>query len=78
MARTHKIYEFILPNGKRYIGYTGLPITSRLSCHRSRFNNDWKHPLYSAMKKYGFDNFEFNIILETLDRQEALSKEKEL
>lgn len=78
MARTHKIYEFVSPNGKRYIGYTGLPITSRLSCHRSRLNNGWKHPLYSAMKKYGFDNFEFNIVLKTLDRQEALSKEKEL
>lgn len=62
-------------NGKIYIG-----ITSRLPQERWGQNggNYCSSPhFYSAIKKYGWDNFEHNILLENLTRDEASIKEKE-
>ena len=62
-------------NGKIYIG-----ITSRSPQERwgQNGNNYYSSPhFYSAIKKYGWDNFEHNILLENLTRDEASIKEKE-
>lgn len=67
-------------NGKKYCGMTNNP------------SERWRHggitykppkerentrPFWNAIVKYGWDNFRSEIILETLDRQEAIDKEIE-
>jgi len=50
-------------NGKIYIGQTISTIEKRMYCHKYRaFTKKYNHPLYCAMRKYGFNNFDINII----------------
>lgn len=63
-------------NGKVYIG-----ITKRIP--ELRWGNDGANyksspHFYSAIKKYGWNNFEHNILFENLSKDEACLKEKEL
>lgn len=68
-------------NGKKYCGMTNNP------------SNRWRHngitykppkgrgntrPFWNAIVKYGWDNFESTIILETSIRQDAIDKEIEI
>jgi group I intron endonuclease len=69
----HYIYKIINKvNGKLYVGYTNRknPI-SRWNQHItvSKTNN---RPLYKAIRKYGIDNFEFNVIYCSLDGEHTL------
>lgn len=52
-----------LVNGKMYVGQSRF-IEKRWSKHRSEANNGNKLPLYSAIRKYGIENFKFEIIEE--------------
>jgi len=54
-------------NGKKYVGRTNNSIENRFSQHkRARFNNDRKkHPIYHAIKKYGKENFEIELLEKT-------------
>jgi group I intron endonuclease len=71
----HSIYLITnKANGKKYFGYSKQPLL-RWKNHKNNKNNDCPH-LHRALKKYGSDNFTFNIIYETLDKNEALDKEK--
>lgn len=71
------VYKHTSPSGKVYIGYTGKnPPEKRWSN-----GNGYKrgHPYFwKAIQKYGWDNFEHEIIFNYLGRQEALKKEREL
>lgn len=50
-------------NQKSYIGQTTQRLGQRISEHRNRLNRgDRDHKFYLAMKKYGFDSFEWTII----------------
>lgn len=63
-------------NGKMYFG-----ITSRKPIERWGSNgNGYKSTphFYSAIQKYGWDNFEHNILYENLTKEEACDIEKEL
>lgn len=67
-------------NGKAYIGKTELQNPyDRWKEHKHDYQRRKieKRPLYSAMNKYGVDNFEFNVIGEYNDGQELCSKERE-
>jgi group I intron endonuclease len=70
------IYEFInKTNGKSYIGQT-INYKKRIKDHQFNYKNNLKKtPFYSALKKYGWNNFEINIIEEC---SEKLLNEKEI
>ena len=63
-------------NGKSYIG-----ITSQSLINRSRKNGSGYKEcpyFYNAIQKYGWDNFEHNILYDNLTKKEAEQKEIEL
>jgi len=62
-----------LINGKVYIGQTVKSLEERKFSHKqgSKYLN---YSLYYAMRKYGFDNFNFSIIEKNIETQEALNE----
>jgi group I intron endonuclease len=64
-------------NGKAYIGQTCRSLTRRRNEHkRAALDDKYKSPFHEAMRKYGVDNFEWEILAErkttrSLDRAEA-------
>ena len=62
-------------NGKVYIG-----ITSQKPEQRWRNGEGYKSSphFYSAIQKYGWDNFEHNILFVELTKEQACLKEQEL
>ena len=53
-------------NGKKYIGQS-VNIQQRFREHKSKYQNkNNKTKFYYALRKYGFENFSFDIIEETL------------
>lgn len=70
------IYQITnLVNGKIYIGQTNN-IQKRWANHRC--NNDPDMVIARALRKYGVDNFQFEILLRGLTPEEANQKEIEL
>lgn len=63
-------------NGKIYIGITCQKPEHRWGINGSNYKSS-SH-FYSAIQKYGWDNFEHNILFENLTRCEACEKEQEL
>lgn len=59
-------------NGKKYIGQT-KNLNKRLIGHRSRSGKD-NLPFHNAINKYGFDNFEIEILIENINLQEKLDE----
>jgi group I intron endonuclease len=69
------IYKFTNKvNSKIYIGLTTLSIEDRLYAHCNRGNRE-KSVFQKALKKYGKDNFSYEIIDTALSRQELIQKE---
>ena len=66
MIGIYKIQNLI--NGKIYIGQS-IHIKARFNAHKSEARNGNTRPLYNAIRKYGVENFSFEII-------EECSKEK--
>lgn len=66
MIGIYKIQNLI--NGKIYIGQS-VHIKARFSAHKSEARNGNTRPLYNAIRKYGVENFSFEVI-------EECSKEK--
>ena len=75
----YKITNMI--NGKIYIGITNN-YKKRWNNHKSCYNNpnskEYEKPLYRAFRKYGLDNFSFEVIAEGLSLDQANQKEQEL
>ena len=65
MAYIYKITNEI--NGKIYIGKTFYSLEKRFKehCRDSFKNRNEKRPLYSAMNKYGIENFSISLLEET-------------
>ncbi len=65
MAKIYKITNMI--NGKSYIGKTGGEIKKRFKDHEyeSQQPRSKNRPLYRAIRKYGIQNFEIELIEET-------------
>ena len=63
-------------NGKVYIGITSQIPTQRWGANGKNYRSS-PH-FYSAIQKYGWDNFEHNILLENLSKEDACTKEQEL
>ena len=64
-----KIYKITNKiNGKIYIGKTNKPIEKRLREHiRSAYKNTNNHKFYNAIRKYGEENFEIELIEEVIN-----------
>ena len=63
-------------NGKVYIGITSREPEKRWGINGSNYKSS-PH-FYSAIQKYGWDNFEHNILFENLTKEQACEKEQEL
>ena len=65
-------------NGKVYIGKTNFTIEKRWRehCQDSQKETLQKRPLYSAMKKYGIENFSIEEIEQLETPQQAEEREK--
>lgn len=62
-------------NGKRYIGATDRGIGYRASRHKWNANHGQKSKFYTAIRKYGFDAFEFLPLRACTDFFDALEHE---
>ncbi len=63
-------------NGKKYIGITRTTLKERAGSNGHRYSGCLK--FVSAIKKYGFGNFESKILFDGLSKKEAEQKEIEL
>ena len=75
-----KIYESINKiNGKKYIGQTRCDFSKRKKEHYqdSKHFRDSCPRFHKAIRKYGFENFKWNIIYKTNDQNDADEKEIE-
>lgn len=58
----YTVYRMIFPNGKSYIGMT-KDFQARQKSHKQRMkDNKCKYLLYNALRKYGFENIEWNVL----------------
>ena len=64
-------------NGKIYIGQTIISLTERQGCHkRQSFKNNSPAHFHRAIRKYGFNSFEWKIIDSAKSREELNQKEQ--
>lgn len=70
------IYRLIFPNNKSYIGITSRPMKRRLGEHKNQ-SKTGKLKIHSAIQKYGFDNVQCVILMQTSNKNECYSKEVE-
>lgn len=61
-------------NGKRYVGITGTSMEKRAGLNGYHYHGS-PH-FYSAILKYGFENFSYVILEDNLTKAEAAEKEK--
>lgn len=73
--KIYTIYLLTSPSGKKYCGYT-----SQLITHRWDNGNGYKKcpAIWHAIEKYGWENFQKEIIFQTTNQDEAFSKEIEI
>lgn len=73
-TKTYKIYKCInIINGKIYIGFTNKQFNTRITEHHSSSKAGSDHLLHKAIRKYGKENFEWEVIYESLDREHTLN-----
>lgn len=70
------VYEHVAPNNKRYIGITHNTTTRRWGTQGQGYKHQPK--FYNAIQKYGWENFQHNILFQHLTAQQAGIKEQEL
>ena len=71
----YTVYQHISPNGKVYVGITKKKPEHRWNNGRGYKPN--KH-FYSAIKKFGWDNFKHEIVATNLSKEDACKLEQEL
>ncbi len=75
MPKGYSVYKHVSPNGKIYIGITEGVVEKRWKAGRGyQYNTHF----YNAIQKYGWDNFEHEILFTNLTAEEAAKKEIEL
>lgn len=73
----YTVYEHVNKiNKKRYIGITSQNPQQRWGCNGCNYKSSPR--FYYAIQKYGWDNFEHNILFQNLTKEEACKKEQEL
>ena len=76
MNGNYTVYIHTAPNGKKYVGITGQSIKQRWRVDGHGYKP--QRLFYRAVLKYGWDNFEHEIIAENLSNIEAGKLEQEL
>ena len=76
MQKKYKIYKHTSPNGKVYIGQTCCSLSKRFRRNGVGYKNN--HYFFSAILKYGWDNFTHEVVCDNLTLQEANWLEKYL
>lgn len=71
----YSVYMHTSPSGKRYIGITGVEPEERWRKGSGYQNNAY---FTHAIQKYGWDNFQHEVLFTGLTRDEACDKEVEL
>ena len=74
--KNYTVYEHISPSGKRYIGITSNNPNRRWGANGQGYSKQSK--FFNAILKYGWDNFQHNILYSNLTANEASQKEQEL
>lgn len=74
--KNYIVYEHISPSGKRYIGITSNNPNRRWGTNGQGYSKQSK--FFNAILKYGWDNFQHNILYSNLTANEASQKEQEL
>ncbi len=70
----YTIYQIINKiNNKSYVGFTNDYDRRRNDHRRQHQKDDTNKLLYRAMKKHGFDNFEWRILYQSLDHEHTLT-----
>lgn len=67
------IYKYSSPSGKIYIGQTTNEAL-RKSQHKSQAKNNPKDYFHRAIRKYGFENFQYEVIFRTASKDESRLK----
>jgi group I intron endonuclease len=76
VTKRHFIYSITFPNGKKYIGLT-CNFKARKSAHLNPYiHKKYKNKLYSAIKSYGKENLQWDILICCFDRESAIFYEK--
>jgi group I intron endonuclease len=65
-------------NGKRYIGQTICTMEKRRFEHENSARAGVVRPFYAAMRKYGFDSFEWKVLFHDVDQRDLYSVEQRL
>jgi hypothetical protein len=66
------IYALTFPNGKKYVGFTVNSVNKRWHDHHYSALNGGKTKLHCAIRKYGFENIEKEILYENDDSEYTL------
>ena len=73
----YTVYQHINKiNRKMYVGITSRSLSDRWGTNGNKYRSS-PH-FYSSIQKYGWNNFEHNVLFEDLTREEAINKEIEL
>lgn len=75
MVDSHCVYKHTSPSGKVYIGVTSVKPEKRWN---HGFGYTYNSYFWRAIQKYGWDNFDHEILFEGLPRSEAYVLEKDL
>lgn len=74
-STTYTVYKHTSPSNKVYIGITSRPVKERWAKgHGYNYNTHF----WRAIQKYGWDNFQHEILYENLSKEEASKLEIEL
>lgn len=73
--KEYSLYQFLFPNGKKYIGITRQVPKNRWKNGRAYTRNFY---LYNAITKYGWENIEKTVLYSGLTKEEAEQLEIEI
>lgn len=80
-GKIYTVYKAVCGiDGGVYIGMTGMPLSRRVSNHKSSARDRSKAPpkMRSAIKRYGFDSFAFSAVAQCKSLDNAMHIEAEL
>ena len=75
--KLYYVYKHTSPSGKVYIGITSKHPPELRWANGNGYKRNQPH-FWNAIKKYGWDNFEHEILFEGLNRKDACIKEQEM